>query len=643
MIVATAGHVDHGKTSLVKQLTGVDTDRLEEEKRRGLSINLGFAYRKIDGHVSIGFVDVPGHKSFINTMISGISGIDIAMLVVAADDGLMPQTLEHLQIIRLLGIEQTVVVISKIDCVERVRVEAVRDTVFELLPQSQIFEVSNTAKGNSSGINALQMFLDNQAKCLKPRNADGLFRMSIDRVFTLKGVGLMVTGMVAAGTVAIGDTLRLLSGLSGCSSTVRVRSLNADNQSTNEGMAGQRCALNIVGDFDKHSVRRGDYLSATSCIEPSDRFDARIRIAADINFPIKHMMAVKIYLGARRVVGKIVIPKTESIQGDNGGRKLVAADNVIVQIVVEQALLVCHGDRFLIRDNSESINLGGGTVLLPQAPLWRKGYLQRLQYLAAMEHDEPLQALHNIIVESQQPLDLSAFMRGWNMTEKHSEELLLDAQLHQSSEIIEHDRRKYLVAKQRLGEMQRMLCESLQAMHRDRPMEAGVLAVDLTGQFKSDSALLCTLALSELLKEARVCINNGYLSLAGHRPTLSSQVQQHWFLFSNILRKGGFQVPLLSEIEKESGLSGKQLSALIIPALKSGDLIQLSPKRYMLAETREAIETAIMQLANAHACFTVIDAKTQLGLGRGLTIEILEHLDSIHFTRRKNEGRELFL
>ena len=148
---------------------------------------------------------------------------------------------------------------------------------------------------------------------------------------------------------------------------------------------------------------------------------------------------------------------------------------------------------------------------------------------------------------------------------------------------------------------------------------------------------------TELLKEARVCINNGYLSLAGHRPTLSSQVQQHWFLFSNILRKGGFQVPLLSEIEKESGLRKKQLSALIIPALKSGDLIQLSQKRYMLAETRDAIAAAIMQLANAHACFTVIDAKAQLGLGRGLTIEILEHLDSIHFTRRKNEGRELFL
>jgi len=173
-------------------------------------------------------------------------------------------------------------------------------------------------------------------------------------------------------------------------------------------------------------------------------------------------------------------------------------------------------------------------------------------------------------------------------------------------------------------------------------MEAGALVIDVATQFKTDGALLFKLALADLLKDARVSLNNGLLSLAGHRPTLSSQVQQRWFLFSNILRKGGFQVPLLSEIEKEMGLTSKQLSTLIIPALKSGDLIQLSQKRYMLCETRDAIKTAIIELATDGKCFTVIDAKAQLGLGRGLTIELLEYLDSIQFTRRQGDGRELF-
>ena len=643
MIVATAGHVDHGKTSLVKQLTGVDTDRLEEEKRRGLSINLGFAYRSVDDQISIGFIDVPGHKSFINTMISGISGIDIAMLVIAADDGLMPQTLEHLQVLTMLGVKQIVVVITKIDAVDRGPIDALRSSALALLPQSRIFEVSNKGKKSASGIDALQEYLDNQAKVLKPRNAQGLFRMSIDRTFSLTGIGLLVTGTVAAGTVKIGDSLRLLA-TSGRSSTVRVRSLNADNQSAEEGAAGQRCSFNLVGDFDKQSVRRGDYLSAIHCIEPSDRFDGRIEIAADIRFPIKHMMPVKIYLGARRVAGKIFILRTDAISGASGERKLIAADTALVQIVLQQALVVCLGDRFLIRDDSESINLCGGTVLLAQSPPWHRSQLGRLEQLEVIEQEQndPLQALLNIIVESQQPIDLSSFIISWNMTEKQSEAYLLDPQLQQCSEIIELDGRKYLVPKESLGQKKRELCQHLESLHHDRPMQTGVLEVDLAGHLKADFNLFFRLALADLLKNRRVSDNNGLLSLAGHRPTLSSQVQQRWFIVSNILRKGGFQVPLLSEIEKQTGLNTKQLSALIIPALKSGDLIQLSQKRYILPETRDSIETAIIELANNCQCFTVIDAKAQLGIGRGLAIEILEYLDSLHFTRRHNEGRELF-
>ena len=640
MIVATAGHVDHGKTSLVKQLTGVDTDRLEEEKRRGLSINLGFAYRQVDQQRSIGFIDVPGHKSFINTMISGITGIDIALLVIAADDGLMPQTLEHLQIISMLRVKKIVIVITKIDVADRGTIDTLRCQALALLPQSPIFEVSNRAQVRASGIRALQEYLDSQARVLEPRNSQGLFRMSIDRAFSLKGIGLLVTGTVAAGSAKVGDSLRLLA-TSGSSSTVRVRSLNTDNQASEEGMAGQRCSFNLVGDFDKKSIGRGDYLSASHCIEPSERFDGRIEIAMDLSFPIKHMMPVKIYLGARRVAAKIFILKTPSEQQNNDARKLIAADTALVQIVLQQALVVCHGDRFLIRDNSESINLGGGTVLVAQAQPWRSGQLMRLQSLRAMEQDDPSAVLVKIILETQQPLDFSDFMGNWNMTPKQGDACLLNSQLQQCSEMIRLNGRKYLVAKLGLEKKKYELCEYLQRLHRDRPMAAGVLAADLADHLKTDINLLFRLALADLVKDNSVSVTNGLLSLAGHRPTLSSQVQQRWFLVSNILRKGGAQVPLLSEIEKQTNLTSQQLSALIIPALKSGNLIQLSQKRYMLCETRDAIKTAITELANDCQCFTVIDAKAQLGLGRGLTIEILEYLDSIQFTRRLGGGREL--
>jgi selenocysteine-specific elongation factor len=402
-----------------------------------------------------------------------------------------------------------------------------------------------------------------------------------------------------------------------------------------------------VGDFDKQLVKRGDYLSDTRCIEPSFRFDARLQIAADINFPIKHMTAIKIYIGAKYVSAKLYILKNLEENNGDRGRKLIAADNAVVQIVLHEALLLCHGDRFLIRDDSESIHLGGGTVLLPQASPWRKEQSQRLQYLAAMECDEALPALHRIVLQDQQPLDFSAFILAWNMTEAQSEAQLLDLNLQQGAELIVLEegkqRRKYLVPKQCLEQTKLQFCQQLETLHRERPMEAGILVDNLVSQLNTGDEILFKSALAVLLKEQEVCINSGLLSMAGHRPTVSSQVQQRWLLFSTLLRKGGFQVPLLSEVERDSGLNIKQLSALINPALKSGDLIQLSKKRYMLVETRSAIEAEITMLASQCECFSVIDVKNHLGLGRNLTIEILEYLDSIHFTQRKNDGRELVL
>jgi selenocysteine-specific elongation factor len=643
MIVATAGHVDHGKTSLVKHLTGVDTDRLEEERRRGLSITLGFAYRKLDQQTSIAFIDVPGHKSFINNMISGISGIDIGMLVIAADDGVMPQTLEHLQVLELLGVQNLVVVISKIDRVDRASIEGVRDKVRELLPQSDVFEVSNTAAASKSGIKELQAFLDGQARLLKPQSTAGLFRMSIDRAFTLKGSGLVVTGTVASGVVRVGDTVRIGTSSSVSSANVRIRSIHTQNEQADEGRAGQRCAFNIVGDFDKQSVSRGDYLSDTRCIEPSVRFDARIQVAVNISFPIKHMMPIKIYVGAKHVAAKLFIPRLDPAA--ESGRKLTATDNAVVQIVLRDALLLCHGDRFLIRDDSESINLGGGIVLMPQALPWRRGQLHRLQYLAAMEHDDALQALHQLVLKDLQPIDLSAFVRRWNMTETQSQAMLLDPELQLRAELVqleeEREQHKYLVPKQCLDQVKLQICQRLEILHRERPMAAGVTIDDLASQLTTDNNVLFRAALIVLLKDQSIGINSGILSMAGHRPTVSSQVQQRWLLISNILRKGGFQVPLLSELEKASGLNMKELSALIVPALKSGDLVQLSEKRYMLAETQRAIEAELVILAKQCTCFSVIDVKRQLGLGRNLTIEILEYLDSIRYTRRKDDGREL--
>lgn len=640
MIVATAGHVDHGKTSLIKQLTGVDTDRLAEEKRRGLSINLGFAYRQTDDHNSIAFIDVPGHKSFINNMISGVSGIDLGMLVIAADDGVMPQTLEHLQVLDCLGIKEIVVVITKVDRASSARISDVRRAVLELLPQSPLFEVSNRAALSQSGIDPLQRFLDRYAQELKPRDATGLFRMSIDRAFTVKGSGLVVTGTVVAGTVKVGDSLRLGSG--GVWSA-RVRGIHSQNQQAEVGQAGERCALNIVGDFDKSSVKRGDYLSDSRCIAPSDRFDAKLKVGGNVSFPIKHMLPVKLYVGAKHVAAKIFILNKPS--ADQQKRQLRANDHEVVQLVLQQPILVCHGDRFLIRDVSESIHLGGGAVLMPQAQPWRKGQSHRFQYLMAMDQGDALSALLKVVVEAQQLVDFSTFVGSWNLSEQQGQIYLGDQQLQTHAELVvleqDKQRRQYLVPKLPLQQMKASLCQHLQTLHCKRPMAAGIALVELTSQLPTGDDLLFKCALAGLLKEQVVSSNGGLLSMAGHRPTVSSQVQQRWLLVSTLLRKGNFQVPLVSEISRDSGLTIKQLAPLINSALKAGDLIKLSEKRYMLTETEQAMRAQIQKFASQYPCFSVIDVKYQLGLGRNITVEILEYFDSVGFTKRKNDGREL--
>ena len=294
MIVATAGHVDHGKTSLVKQLSGIDTDRLVEEKRRGLSINLGYAYERIADGVSIGYIDVPGHNRFINTMISGVSCIDMALLVVAADDGPMPQTIEHLEVLRLLGVTEFVLVITRIDRVEQSRVDEVIHGVREILAADcPVFPVSNI---DGTGVAQLRGFLHKRAQHIGIKLDRGYFRLSIDRSFLLQGTGLVVTGTIISGRVVVGDRIRLMPG----GLPVRVRGIHVQDEKAQSGRAGQRCALNITG-LDRQQIDRGDWLQASAIAQASDRIDVRLDILASLPFTIKHLSPVKLYIGAKRL------------------------------------------------------------------------------------------------------------------------------------------------------------------------------------------------------------------------------------------------------------------------------------------------------------------------------------------------------
>ncbi len=350
MIIGTAGHIDHGKTALVKALTGVDGDRLKEEKARGITIDLGFAYLPVAGHRTLGFIDVPGHERFVHTMLAGASGIDFALLVVAADDGVMPQTLEHLAIIDLLGIRRGLVALTKTDVASPERVADVtarirQATAGTMLEGADIMPVSSLT---GQGIDALRMRLEAAADETADRSNEARFRLAVDRVFTLQGVGVVVTGTVLSGSVHIGD--RVLLSPSGLAA--RVRSIHAQNKPADIGRAGDRCALNLAGDgISKESIHRGDMVLDPELHAPTDRIDARLRLLPSEVKPIKQWFPARLHHASAEVGAHIVLLGDEPIQPG------AAAD---VQIVLDRPIAAAVSDRFVIRDVSAQRTIGGG-------------------------------------------------------------------------------------------------------------------------------------------------------------------------------------------------------------------------------------------------------------------------------------------
>ena len=401
MIIGTAGHIDHGKTSLVQALTGVDTDRLKEEKARGISIDLGFAYLPVDGGETIGFVDVPGHEKFVHTMVAGASGIDFALLVIAADDGVMPQTKEHLAIIDLLGIEAGAAVLNKADLVPPDRLAEVeaairRELSGTALAGAPVFAVSAVT---GAGLGALRGHLIDAARGFARRETSGRFRLSVDRSFTLTGAGTIVTGTVLSGTIGAGDAVVISPrGLPG-----RVRTIHAQNRPSERGRAGDRCALNLTGDeITKDAIGRGDMVLDPELHAPADRIDATLRVLAAEPKPVRHWMPVRLHHASAEAGARIVLFSDQAV---------TPGEEVRVQLVLDQPIAATAGDHYILRDASTKRTIGGGRFLDLRAPARKRRTAERMAQLAAHAFAKPGQALSALLAAPPHYVNLTAFAR----------------------------------------------------------------------------------------------------------------------------------------------------------------------------------------------------------------------------------------
>jgi selenocysteine-specific elongation factor len=627
VIIATAGHVDHGKTSLVRQLTGVETDTLADEQARGLSINLGYAYLPCPHGIPLGFIDVPGHRRFINTMISGISGIDLGLLVVAADDGPMPQTLEHLDVLDILGVEHLTVVISKIDRVDQSRVREVEQRIRDLISDRRwrdtaCFPVSSQ---DGSGIAALKESLLKQARQVCERQAHGGFRLSIDRAFTARGAGLVVTGTASAGKVAIGDRLLLLP----AGEEVRVRDLRAHDEAATEANAGQRIALNLSGSVGVDDIERGDWVVDPDHALSSARLDVAFSLLKSASFSLKHLAPVKLHIGARRVAGRLAL-----VAGAD--RRLNPGDSCIAQLILDKPVSAMLGDRFLLRDQAENVILGGGTVLDPDGPKYGKSRPGRIAWLEAMQASTAEEALAQL-VSRDQLVDLDRF---WAIRNRKLDEV--DAVLPENARCFEYDGRRYAVQHSLWSEAGAHIKQLVERRHEDHPESSGVKMTDLKAAMSREQETpLAMAALASMVQVGELVLRDGHISRRGFRKAESEHKRSQWNTLRAYLEQCDCQVPPLSEVADAIRIRETELRQVIKDATRKGELHRLNDNRYALPAQMLHFSKRVVDADRNGEELSVVNLKRHFQSGRKLTIELLEYFDSIHFTRREGDTRVL--
>lgn len=630
MIVATAGHIDHGKTLLVKALTGVDADRLPEEKQRGLTIDLGFAYRHFADDSVLGFVDVPGHEKFVRNMLAGVGGIDFALLIVAADDGPMPQTEEHLAILDLLGVSVGAVALTKIDRVAPERaLEAMEE--IELLVDGTTLEAAPVFPVSSitgEGIPDLRAHLENQAQAIAARSDAGNFRLAVDRTFTIAGAGLVVTGTVYAGQVSVGDRLVL----SPAGLPVRVRGIHAQDRQSEAGQAGERCALNITGaEIDKETVHRGDWVLAENTHAPTKRADAMIRILNSEPRSFRHWTPVHLHLAAAAATGRVAILEGGSIPPGETG---------LVQLVLDEPIGALAGDRFILRDQSARRTIGGGRIIDPFSPARGRARPQRLALVNAMAQPEPAKALDAVLAQTPGGVDLNRFAQARNLAPDEAEALW------ESVDMVRLGGARDAVGIERSAwdGLRDLIVEALRAWHQARPDQPGPEEERLRRTLpRATAPAVFSAALLDLLSEKRIARDGVYLTLPGHRAVFSDADSALWEKVEPMLIEHGLRPPRVLEIAEEVGLDGRATERFLARMARAGMVARVADNRFFLPETLLELALIAEEMVKTapEGSFSAGAYNKRSGLGRNLAIQLLEFFDKRGFSQRSGEGRKL--
>ncbi|PKM81744.1 MAG: selenocysteine-specific translation elongation factor [Firmicutes bacterium HGW-Firmicutes-14] len=631
-IIGTAGHVDHGKTMLIKALTGKDTDRLKEEKERGISIELGFAPFTLPSGILAGVVDVPGHERFIKNMLAGVGGMDLVLLVIAADEGIMPQTREHLDIIDLLSIPRGIVVITKTDMVEEEWIDLVKEEIMELV-EGTVLEsapVTEVSAVTGRGIPELIGLIDQAAAQLKERPVSGRARMPVDRVFSMTGFGTVVTGTLLEGSLTVGGTVEILPE----KLEARIRGLQVHGKKTGDAVAGQRVAVNLAG-IEKEEIGRGSVLAAPGLLKTSHRADVKLRLLPGAAKPLANRARVRVHIGTSEILARVILLENDELEPGKAG---------FAQLECEEPIVAARGDLFVVRSYSPMRTIGGGKVIDSGPPKRKRLNPAVIETLKTKEKGTPEELLQEFMYSSgQQVYTLDDLLRGPGMDEAVTRDSLALLVSQGLVKQFSADNKSYFILEPVLRQKEQELSENLEKYHNKYPLRQGISKEETRSRLfsrlnnKQFNALLELYRVSGLIK-----ITGDNISKNQFEPRPGKDREQVFKTITERYLSTGFQTPGWDEITGEFKLSQAESEEVLNFFINRGLLVKLEDNILIHVENLEGARNAIVQFLREHGEMSLGEARDLLNTSRKYALPVMNYFDREKVTRRMDDKRVLY-
>jgi selenocysteine-specific elongation factor len=631
IVLGTAGHVDHGKTSFVRALTGIDTDRLKEEKERGITIELGFAFLDLDCGHRLGIIDVPGHERFVKNMVAGVAGIDLVAFIIAADEGIMPQTREHFEICRLLGVKKGLIVITKKDMVEADWLELVEEEVRgffadSFLADAPLVMVSSTT---GEGIDEARRTLDAMVASCEFAEAYGPFRLAIDRIFTMKGFGAVVTGTSLSGRVAVGDDIRIYpQELDG-----KIRGIQVHGQSVELVEAGNRTAINIQG-IEMDMLERGNVLATPGCLKPSYMLDAEFLYLSANEKPLKNRSRVRVHLGTAEIMGRIVVLE---------GEEVAPGSSVNVQLLLEEPVGVWPGDHYVVRRYSPVTTIGGGVVLNNSAPK-RKRFREENSRIFALYHtasqeDLSLFHLRESAYSGLTGAELSVKMGCFGNRFKK----LMAGPISSRKVVVVDSEKQLYVAEEVYSGLLAKIVDRISDYHKESPLKPGLPKEELRSRIeKGLGPKLFHLCLAELSKKGIIVQEEGIVRLAGHQVFLQADEKEIREKMERLFVAAGLNAPTMKEVQGAFPDVPQSLVMEVLSLLvKDGLVAKVTNDFYFYTRTLDELQKRLVEYLQKEGDIDAPRFKDLTGLTRKFSIPLLEYFDKIKLTLRVGDKRIL--